>query len=105
MSEKHYEEFETLWRGIKIAIRYCPSWSSAYEEAYGGPLSHLEVFSLDGSPMPISLTGYRSRFDQGGLIYSDFGNISDFVIAWLDHEAKSQLWQEHRRDSMQLTLF
>ena len=31
------------WNGIRIEIRYGPSWSESYERIYGYPLAHLEI--------------------------------------------------------------
>ena len=63
MPDRHVETHTLLWNGIRIEIRYCPSWSESYECVYGHPLAHLEIETIDPArtPLPVTQTGYRSH--------------------------------------------
>lgn len=100
-----YETYEFTWRKREILLRYCPSYSKAYLEVYGQNLSHLEVRSADSQPLPITRTGYLSRFDFGGIMSEEFNSVVEFVLIWLDHEAKNRTWQEYEASIRQLRLF
>lgn len=100
-----YQEYTINWRGRELNIRYCPDWSIAYKRNMGSPIAHLTVQSNDGKPIPISETGFISRFIFGGIPLEMDQSIDHLIEAWLNEEAKKQPWQEYLRDSAQLTLF
>jgi hypothetical protein len=85
------------WQGIKIDAHY----QSRY---CGAP--HLELHVLDPplAPIPVSETGYRSRFDPSLPEYIERLGVSAFVKAWLDEEAKSPAWKKMQAPK-QLDLF
>lgn len=101
--EKRYE-FE--WRGISIEIYYVQSFSKAYFDALGYPLSHLSIESVSPkrAPLPMTETGYLSDFIQGGNL-GDYDNPCDYVKASLDHAAKSPEWIQHQASQNQMALF
>ena len=41
----NYEITRLEWHGIVIEVRSCQNWSSAFKEASGHTLAHLEVKS------------------------------------------------------------
>lgn len=71
-----YEEFQIDWRGQEITVRWHPEWLLGYT-------AHLEIIALDGSPHPISETGYRSHFCPRELV-EDAGGPVAFVTTWLE---------------------
>jgi hypothetical protein len=92
----NYITHHITWRGIAITIRH----------ATGCPIAeydHIEVISQNDQPLPITETGYRSHF----LPSADVAEYSDaiaYVTAWLDHEAKSEAWQEQAEVGRQMSL-
>lgn len=98
MSER-YETFAMSWRGRALTVRWARQWGSE-----NFPISHLEVRSDDGQPLPITETGYRSHF-VGAESVEAWGCPTDYVRAWLDHEADTDAWREHEAASRQLSLF
>lgn len=106
MTDAPVQRFELIWNGIRIELRYCPSWSESYERIYGYPLAHLELETIDpaNAPLPVTQTGYRSHFTRPDLIDAEGGPLA-FATAWLDHEAKSEKWKAAEADRRQMTLF
>jgi hypothetical protein len=93
MSARHTTRL--IWRGIAIEVGFEAScWSV--------PFDHVEVRSLDRSPLPITETGYRSAFIPSGEVTLD--TYVGAVLAWLDEEAKSEQWKVAEQRSRQLTL-
>jgi hypothetical protein len=75
---------ETIkWRGREIEVRFNPDWPDVYQAVYGYALCHLEIRSLDGTPLPISDTLYRSRFDRTNNVEAA-GGPAAFVLDWLE---------------------
>jgi hypothetical protein len=99
-----YETFTLDWEGIALSVAYCPDWSQSFREIYGNPMAHLEIRSLDGQPLPITETGYRSHFTNAELIDAG-GGPAAFACAWLDHAAQSPAWQAAKAKRQQLCLF
>jgi hypothetical protein len=62
-----YVPYSLDWHGIAVSINYAADWSPAFKEVYRSPMAHLEVRSLDGQPLPITETGYRSHFTNAGF--------------------------------------
>lgn len=89
---------EYAWCGIELEIRHFATWS----EAAG--IDHIEVISDERQPLPITETGYRSLFIMPEYI-AEKGTAHDYVLAWLDHEAKSNTWKRNQSDTRQLNLF
>lgn len=102
---KSYQTHRLDWRGIGIEVRYCPSWSAAYDEIYGEPLAHLAIETLDPprSPLPVTETGFRSHFIPARVIDEEGGPVP-FVLGWLDEAAQSPRWRQLEANSRQLSL-
>ncbi len=99
-------EVHTLvWNGIRIEIRYCPSWMYFYEAIYGHPLAHLEIDAIEpeGAPLPMTETGYRSQFTRPDLIAPEGGSVAS-AWAWLDDAARDPKWIEREAERKQLSL-
>jgi hypothetical protein len=54
--KERYTVTRATWRGIGLEIRHCPTWSKAAR------IDHIEVFSDERAPLPITDSGYRSHF-------------------------------------------
>jgi hypothetical protein len=80
-----------------IEIRYRRSWSDAYEEVCGYPVSHLEVetISPSRSALPFTETGYKSYFTTANDIESAGGPVA-YVRAWLEWSSQTQEWKHTR---------
>lgn len=104
-NRKAVETHQLDWRGYRIQVRYCPSWSSSYEEIYGECMAHLELMSLEEPrlPLPVTETGYRSHFTPAKFIDDEGGPVA-FVQSWLDDAAKSPQWKELEAASRQMSL-
>lgn len=106
MSAPSYDTHILDWQGIRIAVRYCPSWLDFYERIYGYPLAHLEIDASDpdNEPLPLTQTGYRSHFTRPDIIEAAGGPVS-FVREWLDEAAKNPEWIASVAARKQLSLF
>lgn len=98
-----YETHAVQWASLKIEVRYCADWLTGYTKAYGYPLAHLEI-DAGGAALPITETGYKSRFDRADTIEAAGGAVA-FVLAWLDEAAATPEWQAGHADRQQLSLF
>ena len=90
------------WRGREIEVLFDPDWCIVFREVYGHALAHLEIRSLDGRPLPISKTGYQSKFDRTDNVEAESG-AAGYVLAWLDHAAQAN-GRSEQIDPRQLTL-
>ena len=91
------------WAGRSLEVRYCADWSTVYREVYGYALAHLEI-DAKGEPLPVTATGYLSRFDRADNIEAAGGAVA-LVLGWLDEAAKFPEWQEQQAKRQQLSLF
>ena len=93
------ETHKFTWQGIEIEVSYTPEWYA--------PFAHLEIKSINPecAPLPITETGYLSRFHQQGTIEAHEGGVLGQVTAWLDEEAQKPEWQAHIEASRQGGLF
>lgn len=77
-----YDIIRKSWNGpngpVEIEIRWNPD-HVALED--GGSMAHLEIESLDRSPLPVTETGYRSHFVNEAEV-SRFGGAEAYVDAW-----------------------
>ncbi len=90
------------WNGINIEIHYAPIYFK-----YGSDfcLSHLDIYSENKRPLPITETGYRSHFFQPNEL-NGYSDIWAYVLAWLNYEARTNSnWKTLEQNSKQLTLF
>lgn len=88
------------WRGVSVEVSYEAQW-------LGGDLTaHLEVRSVqpEKAPLPITATGYRSRFILPEVVEKDGGPVA-YVRLWLDETAKDRKWIETEFKARQLSLF
>ena len=92
------------WRGLEIEVRHNPDWCGVYTAIYGYALAHIEVRSLNGRPLPISKTGYQSKFDRADNVAAE-GGAALYVRAWIDHAAQSQRNPASDPDPRQLSFF
>lgn len=83
------------WDGIIVAISHTANWlNSEYH--------HIELRADE--PLPVTQTGYRSHF-MNEEEFALFGDVTEFVIQWLDEAAKSREWISYKKKSRQLSLF
>ena len=67
------------WNGITIEIRWTLDYLT-YDD--GRSMTHLEIQSLDRSPLPVAVSGYRSDFIPEADIVR-FGGAEAYVDAML----------------------
>ena len=97
--------FEIDWRdpatGNSARIRITHS-----RDYLGQGQDHVEVESIvpKKAPLPITETGYRSRFVSPLELVNNGGPVV-FVTAWLDREAKGKDWQKRQIVRSQGDLF
>ena len=85
------------WEGREIRLSYTPRWCAQ--------IDHVEVQTIDRTPLPITETGYKSHFFGPVDPIMSIHEIERMVIAWLDSEAAKQPWQDYLLTSQQLSLF
>lgn len=85
------------WEGREIRLSYTPRWCEQ--------IDHVEVQSIDRTPLPITETGYKSHFFAPIEPAMKMHEIESMVIAWLDSEAAKPEWQDYLLHSQQLSLF
>lgn len=90
-----YVTISLVWTERTIAVSYQSNWLS---------LDHWHIELRCTEPLPVTTTGYRSRFVPHDA-FADDAEIVDFVMSWLDDAAKSKDWQAYLADSRQLKLF
>lgn len=92
------------WRSIEIEVRYEAEWLSV--PSTGFRTAHLELCSIrpEREPLPVTETGYRSRFLPREDVEAE-GGPEAYVLAWLDYAAASPEWREQEATRQQLTLF
>jgi len=95
---KDYQIHQASWQGIPLSVSYCPDWTRAMEQ----PVAHLTVKA--DVPLPITETGYRSRFLAPATV-DDEGGPLPFVLAWLDYAAALPEWKDRQEQTKQLSLF
>ncbi|QIG79438.1 hypothetical protein [Stakelama tenebrarum] len=93
------ETHRFTWQGIEIEVTYTPlKWDM---------IDHLEIRSInpERAPLPITMTGYCSHYEQPGIIETFGADVVEQVIAWLDAEAAKPEWKAHLERSRQYSLF
>ena len=90
------------WQGTLIEISYEPNWMPRA----GSGVAHLQVQRIEpmGAALPISATGYRSRFLPPGDV-TDAGGPVEFTRAWLDDAANDCGWKRAIENARQLSFF
>ena len=74
-----FDIIRKTWNGIAIEIRWTLDYLS-YDD--GQTMTHLEIESLDRSPLPMTISGYRSDFLPAADI-ARFGGAEAYVDALL----------------------
>ena len=102
---RHIETFDASWNGIQLAISWEPRWLNLSDD-YGLDTAHLQIEAVEPerAMLPITETGYRSHFTTAETVIAMGGPVA-FVLAWLDQEAASTVWQRQAEAARQLTLF
>ncbi len=102
--ERTIEKHRLEWQGIEIEVRYEARWLNCTDPVFR--VAHLEVRAIKPArnPLPFSETGDRSHFPQVEDVAHEGGPVA-YVLAWLDHEAKSPAWREHAARQRQMSLF
>lgn len=92
------------WRELTIEVRYDDDWLNG--QSRGHSITHIELETIESkrAANPITETGYRSYFTSKEEVES-YGGPVELVKTWLDHEAKSDKWQQHELDQKQMSLF
>nr|CUT16789.1 hypothetical protein CDS [Bradyrhizobium sp.] len=80
--ERRYQHYRLEWCGIEMEVRYCPQWSTCF--------AHLEIESLCRTPLPVTLTGYRSVHTQTATV-ERLGGPVRLVEDWLERELDPKL--------------
>lgn len=95
-----------VWRGLTVEIAYKADWLGPNTADSAFATAHLELRSIKPSraALPVTETGYRSHFLAPGIV-EDAGGPVAYVMAWLDHEAKSRRWRDTEAKQNQLDLF
>lgn len=85
------------WEGRAIRLSYHPRYLDMFD--------HIEIRSVDGGPLPITETGYKSHFfgPVDPLLSND--EVVEMITRWLEKEAGSISWQNYLQQSKQLSLF
>lgn len=90
------------WNGINLEIHYAPIY---FKHGNDFCISHLDIYSENKRPLPITETGYRSHFFHPNEL-EEYADIWAYVLAWIEHEAKTNSdWKLIEQNSKQLSLF
>jgi hypothetical protein len=84
------------WRGIGLNIIHTTN--------YFAGIDHIEINSENRVPFPVSATGYKSHFLHGDGLQGHPCAV-EYILAWLEHEAKSKAWKAQESASRQGSLF
>jgi len=85
------------WEGRSIRLSYHPRYLDI--------IDHLEIRSVEGEPLPITETGYKSHFFGPVEPVMSIDEVIEMVRRWLYKEAASAQWQTYLQQSTQLSLF
>ena len=96
MKNREKQHLALDWQGLALSV--------VFERDWLGGMSHIEVFSPDRQPLPITETGYHSFF-VSPVILDEWGGPLPYIEAMLDAEAKSPAWIAAQTKRRQLSLF
>lgn len=86
-----------VWNGCNIRLKYQPlRWNV---------IDHLTIQSIDGDPLPITETGFKSHFFGSIEPSLNLDEARDMVIDWLNDGAKCAQWKAYVLKSQQMDLF
>jgi hypothetical protein len=97
MTDSYPLTITITWESRQVRLSYHPRRFTA--------IDHVEVQSLDGQPLPISETGYRSHFFGPVEPALPIEDVTAMMMGWLNSEAAKAEWQSYLKDSQQLSLF
>ncbi|MEF2553963.1 hypothetical protein VQ042_21910 [Aurantimonas sp. A2-1-M11] len=100
---RSFETHTILWRGLSLEVRYEQNWLGT-EGVFSTAHLQVNTVSPESAPLPITETGYRSRFIDAETITEAGGPVA-FVQAWLDQAAETKSWKEQQEKGRQMTLF
>lgn len=100
---RNIEIVSLIWEAITIEVRYEPEWLGTIGEYR---IAHLDITSLqpERAPLPITETGYRSRFLPREEVDAE-GGPEAYVRGWLEAAAKEPEWRNYVATTQQLSLF
>ena len=95
-----------VWRGITIDVVFEADWLGSGARGSAFASAHLQMYARDpeGTPLPVTETGYRSHFVACGAVEAAGGPVA-YVTAWLDQAAKNRAWRQAEARGRQLDLF
>lgn len=97
MNSASITEIEMIWEGRAIRLSYLARrWST---------IDHVEIQAVDGKPLPITETGFRSYFFGPVEPALNPDEVVQMITTWLDCEAATPSWQAYIENSKQLSLF
>lgn len=95
------------YNNVALNITYDNDWSPAFKKYYGHGMTKLEVKSVDKTPLPISKTGYLSRFISEKIV-DEQGGVETLVKKWLAEGENKREWKAYLKQEKakaQLSLF
>lgn len=78
-----------VWQGIQLEIGYIACWMPFV----AGDMAFIDVWAVNGQPLPVSKTGYRCRYPDREEV-EDAGGPIEYALAWLDDAASNSLWMK-----------
>ena len=91
------QEIIFTWEGREDRLSYTPRWSEH--------IDHVEVHAIDGDPLPITETGYKSHFFPPVDPALTLPEVQAMVTDWLEVEAAKPAWKTYQQQTQQLNLF
>jgi hypothetical protein len=94
------------WQGIVVSVSYELDWLGLAAKLGEISNAHLEIEALspERAALPITDTGYRSRFLPRSAVEQAGGPLG-YVRTWLDAEAATPEWRAQQQTERQMTLF
>ncbi|MFM9926744.1 hypothetical protein VLK31_27425 [Variovorax sp. H27-G14] len=92
------------WACITVEVSYEPNWLGL--SIGGEPVAHLQLRSVgpERGALPVSETGYCSRFVSGDEVDACGGPLA-FALAWLDEAASLPAWKAEQEAARQFSFF
>lgn len=101
MHISNYDIIRKSWNGIEFEIRWNPDHVALDD---GNSMAHLEIESLDRSPLPVTETGCRSHFVNEAEV-SRFVGAEAYVDAWFASVMLTPQGRATLQAARQLSLF
>lgn len=86
------------WQNIQIKITHIPKKFIVVD--------HIEIKSIDppNARLPMTDTGYKSDYPSIETM-EHYKDATEYVLAWLEHDAKSKEWLKYIESQKQGCLF